>query len=761
MVDLIASLYAHPPPSPFRPAVVLLGVLCVCVLFVPRIASQRVSLWVTTGGQLTRDRAVRLEWTTAPNDTREAVCYVGAEGLLPAEQAPSDAGAYPLLCLALAPAQTPPPTSLLDRFEEAGGALLPFFQTRWASARLRVTPTTHSRACALAVGDLLCAAHFGADFAWATQPRGLWAYCGDPPEPSGTRVLVRLDAPAAPPDAAQLAACAGAPRLVPVDECWDDNPCADPRDCFDQRRTLNASATCGSAGPVEPLRTSVFNQCVRLIGNDFCVDLYAGTAAPNATDDGDCAFGAKVTRNGELVFEREIDVGVAPFACARFQTPAVPDAVCETCVELRDIEHYAVDRATGQPRNARACVELAVACNGVPLARAQAGCVESVALTRCEQSLERRDNATAAAGGDPPNSVCARPTPLSPRICLQLQQSNASCEFVASLRADNETVLSRALFADDLLSVENRTDALATALRPRTLCVNDRRLPCQSCIEWRPNYAHANDTPNPTDAGIVTWSACASLNVTCLEETVVDTELGCFQDQPVPQRCFDACQSKADCGAHGAACERGLCVCDATWHGARCSYQCPKDCSGAARGVCLPTGVCACIPPATGADCAGNLLGISLQPAPTRRSGNNSVDNNPADRAPATLTNCPSDCNRQGDCVRGQCACFTGFGGGACELAVGDGWSGGEIALVVLTIVMAILVVAVIVYAAYVVKERAAASSYARLSEDDRHEAEAAGALGASGARNSGESAHNESEMVATTQRSRSKKANK
>jgi hypothetical protein len=435
----------------------------------------------------------------------------------------------------------------------------------------------------------------------------------------------------------------------------------------------------------------------------------------------------------------------------------VPDAVCETCVELRDVQHYAINRTTGQPSNARACVEVAVACNGLPLARAQAGCVESVALTRCEQSLERRDNATNNA--NPPNSVCARPTPLSPRVCLQLQQSDASCEFTALLLSNNETVFSRSLDAADLLSVENRTDTLATVLRPRTLCVNDRRLPCQSCIEWRPNYKHANDTPNPTDAGIVTWGACASLNVTCLEETVVDTELGCFQDQPVPQRCFDACRVKADCGAHGT-CDRGLCVCDATWHGARCSYQCPKDCSGAARGVCLPTGVCACIPPATGADCAGNLLGISFQPAPTRRPGNNSIDNNPADRAPATLTTCPDDCSRRGDCVRGNCTCFRGFGGNACELALDEGLSGGSIALIVLMIVVALLVVGVIVYAARVIKAREQAS-YARLNEDDRHGSDiaaAANALGTTGGTSGGGSADNESELSSVKKTKKSKK---
>lgn len=734
-------------------------------LFFSVSAAQRTALWVTTGGHLTTNRALRLEYATAPNMSVEAVCYVGAEGLLPTETLPNPTALYPLLCLADRPPQTAPPTALLDAYESAGGGVLPFFVTRWAAARVRVSSTLHSPACAVAAGDAACAAEFGADFRLASNPRGFWAYCGAVPEPSGTRVFVRLDPPSASatPDPATLAACGGgAARSVPTDECWDDNPCQNPLDCFDERKSVASSARCGSqgGGVVEPLRTSFFNQCVRLVGNDFCVDVYAGTAAANASDDGACAFGAKVSRNNELVFEREIDLGVAPFACARVQYPPVPEAVCETCVELRDVEHYARDPATGQPRNARACVELAFACNGVPLARAQAGCAESQALTRCEQSLERRDNDTQPGAAPPRNSVCARPTPLSPRVCLQLEQSNGTCQLQAALLSNNETVFTRAFDVADLLSVENRSDALATVLRPRTICVDDRRLPCQSCIEWRPNYKHANDTPAPTDSGIVSWGACASLNVTCLEERVVSTDLGCFQDQPVPARCFSACAAKADCGPHGAACERGLCVCEAAWHGARCSYQCPNDCSGAARGACLPTGFCACIPPATGADCSGNLLGFSFQPAPTRRPGNNSVDNNPGDMIAATLTSCANDCNRQGDCVRGNCTCFDGFAGAACELELGATLSGGSIALIVLMVVVALLVVGVVVYAARtVVKAREASEAgYARLKEDTI-EGDAALALAATpAAAAAASSGAGESEMEVKTSKKKSAK---
>ena len=723
-------------------------------------AAQRSAVWLTTGGHVTSNRTLRLEYATAPTGEVEAVCYVGGEGLLPGEGAPLNSEQYALLCVAASPPQSAPPTAVLDAFESAGGAVLPFFVTRWSAARVRVTRTLHSPACALAAGDLVCAAEFGDAFRLASSPRGFWAYCGSPPEPSGTRLFVRLD-PANASDAAAAAACgSGVPRLVPSDECWDANPCQNPLDCFDDRKTVASSARCGAqgGGVVSPLRTSFFKQCVRLVGNDFCVDVYAGTAAPNASDDGACAFGASVTRNAELVFEREIDLGVAPYACARVQYPPVPEAVCETCVELRDVEHYARDPATGQPRNARACVELALACNGVSLARAQAGCVESQALTRCEQSLERRDNATQL-GDAPRNSVCARPTPISPRVCLQLEQTNgsAACEVRAALLSNNETVFARAFDVADLLSVENRSDTLATVLRPRTICVDDRRLPCQSCVEWRPNYKHANETPLPTDSGIVSWGACASLNVTCLEERVVSTDLGCFQDQPVPARCFAACAAKADCGPHGAACERGLCVCDATWHGARCSYQCPKDCSGAARGVCLPTGFCACIPPATGADCSGNLLGLSFQPAPTRRPGNNSVDNNPGDMIAATLTSCPNDCNRQGDCVRGNCTCFDGFAGAACELELGATLSGGSIALIVLMVIVALLVIGVVVYAARtVVKAREASEAgYARLNEDTI-EGDAAHALAASPAAAAASAGESEMEV-----KSSKKKTNK
>jgi hypothetical protein len=691
------------------------------------VASQRTALWVTTGGQLSSDRALRFAYPTAMNLSTEALCYVGSEGLLPAEQQPDANLAYPLLCVASQPAQVAPPAAFIDAFESAGGRLPPFFVSRFSGVRSRVTATLHSPRCALATGDWICAQEFGDEFSLATSSRGFFSYCGSPPEPSGSRVFVRLDPGGA--DASLRASCgAGAPRVVPVDECWDANPCADPLDCFDDRKQIGGSARCTTMGQTTEHRTSFFNQCVRLVGNDLCVDVYSGKADSTATDDGDCSFGAKVTRNEEVVFEREIDLGLVPYACARFESTQFPDAVCETCVELQNVTHADIDPSTGQPRNARACVEVALACNGVPLARAQVGCVENVALTRCEQSLARQDNSSNTY--TPPNSRCARPTPLSPRVCLQLNTS-ATCDVTASLISDNATVYSRVINAADLLSVENRSDSFATVLKPRTLCINDARLPCQSCVEWRPSYKHANDTPDPTDSGVVSWSACASVNVTCLEEPIVNTDLGCFDDQPIPSQCFAACTGKADCGVHGN-CERGVCACDATWHGAKCSYQCPGDCSGAERGICLPTGICACIPPAIGANCSQNLFGFSFGPAPTRRPGNNSVDNNPSDLISATLTTCPSDCNRRGDCIRSACACFEGWTGEACEVATSGGLSGGSIALIVMMIVVGLLVIGVVVYAARVIRSRDNESAYARLREEHEEDigsAEAAKAL--------------------------------
>jgi hypothetical protein len=684
------------------------------------VVSQRTALWITTGGRVSSDRRVRFEYPandTAQQSSLEALCYIGAEGLLPSEQQPDANGAYPLLCVAATPTQSAPPNDFIDAFESAGGRLPPFFVSRFGGVRARVSNTLHSPRCALATGDWICAQEFGSDFALGTASRGFFGYCGNPPEPSGSRVFVRLD-PGGQDPSLRASCGSGAPRSVPVDECWDANPCANPLDCFDDRKQIGGSARCNITGDTTQHRTSFFNRCVSLVGNDVCVEVYSGKADPGATDDGECAFGAKVTRNEEVVFEREIDLGLVPYACARFESAQFPDAVCETCVELRDVEHYTVDSGTGQPTNARGCVEVALACNGVPLARAQVGCVESAALTRCEQSLARQDNSSDTY--TPPNSRCARPTPLSPRVCLQLNTS-ATCDITASILSNNASVYSRVINAADLLSVENRSDTLVTVLKPRTLCVDDARLPCQSCVEWRPSYKHANETPDPTDSGIVSWGACASINVTCLEEPIVDADLGCFDDQPIPSQCFDACKNKTDCGAHGD-CQRGICACDATWHGAKCSYQCPGDCSGAARGVCLPTGICACIPPAIGANCSQNLFGLSFGPAPTRRPGNNSVDKNPGDWIPATLTNCPSDCNRRGDCIRAVCACYDGFAGDACEVVTSGGLSGGSIALIVMMIVVGLLVIGVVVYAARVIRSRDNEAAYARLKEDDQED---------------------------------------
>ena len=99
----------------------------------------------------------------------------------------------------------------------------------------------------------------------------------------------------------------GVPRSpLPKDECWDDAPCVNPLECFDELKTQDSSALCGSMGATSQFRTSFFNRCVRLVGNDFCVDVYSGRAGNDTTHDGDCAFGAKVTRNTDVVFEREI-----------------------------------------------------------------------------------------------------------------------------------------------------------------------------------------------------------------------------------------------------------------------------------------------------------------------------------------------------------------------------------------------------------------------------------------------------------------------
>jgi len=137
--------------------------------------------------------------------------------------------------------------------------------------------------------------------------------------------------------------------------------------------------------------------------------------------------------------------------------------------------------------------------------------------------------------------------------------------------------------------------------------------------------------------------------------------------------CETALCGEDGCGAHGQCLGAGGCQCEAGWRGATCAEaECASDCSG--RGSCL-NGVCACDQGFTGVDCSTHTS--SACPDSCSGHGNCAVAGS---RTPICLCHsrfvgvtcalevgCPTDCNDNGRCVDGECMCYRGYSGEACE----------------------------------------------------------------------------------------------
>ena len=88
--------------------------------------------------------------------------------------------------------------------------------------------------------------------------------------------------------------------------------------------------------------------------------------------------------------------------------------------------------------------------------------------------------------------------------------------------------------------------------------------------------------------------------------------------------------------------------------------------------------------------------------------------------APATLTSCQNDCNRQGDCVAGQgCVCYSGFMGTLCDVKASAGLNSLSALLIALLVLVVLLVCGVAGYAARVALARKRQEAPMRLVDDD------------------------------------------
>lgn len=126
-----------------------------------------------------------------------------------------------------------------------------------------------------------------------------------------------------------------------------------------------------------------------------------------------------------------------------------------------------------------------------------------------------------------------------------------------------------------------------------------------------------------------------------------------------------------DCNRRGI-CLQGRCVCDIGWLGATCAFRrCKDDCSGS--GYCFE-GKCHCRTGFHGENCG--------EVRPAHLAVTVKMQRVEAMRAPAALArhmetatlrslparSCPDNCNNRGTCSRlGECQCFAGYSGSACQ----------------------------------------------------------------------------------------------
>lgn len=147
------------------------------------------------------------------------------------------------------------------------------------------------------------------------------------------------------------------------------------------------------------------------------------------------------------------------------------------------------------------------------------------------------------------------------------------------------------------------------------------------------------------------------------------------------------------CGDHGR-CVFGKCMCMQGWTGPNCKDpQCPGSCSG--HGMCgfsssHAPGECTCDYGWAGAACQRTALYTQIRSCPNDCNGNglcmngmcacnvgfNGVDCSGVEcDAMSVGTNCdmvrcPGDCHGQGLCMNGVCACWEAFTGGDCSMPV-------------------------------------------------------------------------------------------
>merc|ERR1712000_74269 len=646
-----------------------------------------VDLWKSSGGYLSHDPHLKLTGTNFESQ-EEAYCY-----LEKTNQIESDSNLHQILCFSdfQKELNKQPSQEFLEQYETAGGQIGSFWNSRWSGWRIRVTEKARPIQC-VKDGDSICKSEFGENFKIladnSSMTNGFWAFCGANPLPKNALAFGysfsesnnnNIECTKDQHDGKNN-------EITPIDECWNFNPCPDPLDCVENNYFDNKSAFCETAN-VPSNRGTLLARCARILNSDICLDLYIDPGNEQDNVEQACAFGTTISRNGQTIFDQHLNITKQSIAC---QPTTLAGVSCDSCVVLTNIT-----TATNE-RQASACVEFEFYCQNTPVIKSRLGCATSPAIAHCEDVLaERPPPLPTIENGT--ETRCARLGPLSPIVCLDIKTDD--CNLNIGLKSAGNSIIERSFDIADIVDIDSTTNAANKILTPRRICVENDLSPCSTCIDWTEN---PNLTPRTDNLPVL--GACASVNVTCLNEEIAIVDLGCFEDREIAAQCIEPCTSSS-C-LNGGTCNNGICECVAPYHGARCSFQCPNNCSNfnatlgnKERGLCLSEGVCSCLPPNTGLDCSEDLFSFSFTTIPRQTRTKDGVDVNGRGYAPKTLTSCPEDCSRQGDCVEKKCICYSGFEGDTCaSVKAAAGLTGITIFFIILLVFVILMVIALLVY---------------------------------------------------------------
>jgi len=177
---------------------------------------------------------------------------------------------------------------------------------------------------------------------------------------------------------------------------------------------------------------------------------------------------------------------------------------------------------------------------------------------------------------------------------------------------------------------------------------------CRGCLQWD------NFKLNSTY-----MTGCPTFNMSCLG-SATSLHFNCFTDTRVTPACFGDCPS--GCSGHGN-CNNSQCTCNTGYRGSTCeSPTCDgvRECTG--NGECIAPNTCSCSSGYAGNDCSqfncdalNSCSGNGKCTAPNVCSCDAGYLGNSCQTAA-----CPTMCYNNGQCIKGQCVCTTGWTGSDC-----------------------------------------------------------------------------------------------